>query len=427
MNSKTTVLTGLRIVDGTGSAPIENGVVVVEGRYVRDVGSTGSVEVPREVEVIDLNGYTALPGLIDAHLHLTGLRSGDFIRESLLTPHEVLVARVIRDLESLLMAGFTTVCDAGGAIALGLRHAVAEGTIKGPRIVAAGYALSQTFGHGDDHYLPLEYVDVRTSRLKPAFGALICDGVDECRKAARYALREGADFIKIMASGGVLSEKDRPEYTQFTLDEIKAIVEEAEHANRFVHAHAQGSKGIANALKGGVKVIAHGIYIDEEGIELAKERNAIIVPTFAIVDQIVRYGEELGTPKWGLEKARAVYEDHLRNVRDAFRAGVKLATGTDFAGGVKALRHGDNAVELAIFVERLGMTPLEAITCATRNAAEAAGLEGLTGTIERGKLADIIITRENPLADVKTLLNRDNIVAVVKEGRPLKDLIGLPI
>ncbi|MEM3948827.1 MAG: amidohydrolase family protein, partial [Zestosphaera sp.] len=156
-------------------------------------------------------------------------------------------------------------------------------------------------------------------------------------------------------------------------------------------------------------------------------RNAIIVPTFAIVDQIVRYGEELVTPKWGLEKARAVYEDHLRNVRDAFRAGVKLATGTDFAGGVKALRHGDNAVELAIFVERLGMTPLEAITCATRNAAEAAGLEGLTGTIERGTLADIIITRENPLADVKTLLNRDNIVAVVKEGRPLKDLIGLPI
>ncbi|MEM2005682.1 MAG: amidohydrolase family protein [Zestosphaera sp.] len=410
---------------GTGEAPLENGVVVIEGRYIKDVGTLGSVEVPGDAKVIDLKGFTALPGLIDAHLHLLGYRSLDMIKEPLLVPYAARVARVLQDLRSLVDAGFTTVVDAGSDVGLGVKYAITEGSAVGPRVVTAGYALSQTFGHGDEHYLPLEYVDVRTSRLRSF--SLICDGVDECRKAARYALREGADFIKIMASGGVLSEKDRPEYTQFTLDEIKAIVEEAEHANRFVHAHAQGSKGIANALKGGVKVIAHGIYIDEEGIELAKERNAIIVPTFAIVDQIVRYGEELGTPKWGLEKARAVYEDHLRNVRDAFRAGVKLATGTDFAGGVKALRHGDNAVELAIFVERLGMTPLEAITCATRNAAEAAGLEGLTGTIERGKLADIIITRENPLADVKTLLNRDNIVAVVKEGRPLKDLIGLPI
>ncbi|MEM2075459.1 MAG: amidohydrolase family protein [Zestosphaera sp.] len=410
---------------GTGEAPLENGVVVIEGRYIKDVGTLGSVEVPDDAKVIDLKGFTALPGLIDAHLHLLGYRSLDMIKEPLLVPYAARVARVLQDLRSLVDAGFTTVVDAGSDVGLGVKYAITEGSAVGPRVVTAGYALSQTFGHGDEHYLPLEYVDVRTSRLRSF--SLICDGVDECRKAARYALREGADFIKIMASGGVLSEKDRPEYTQFTLDEIKAIVEEAEHANRFVHAHAQGSKGIANALKGGVKVIAHGIYIDEEGIELAKERNAIIVPTFAIVDQIVRYGEELGTPKWGLEKARAVYEDHLRNVRDAFRAGVKLATGTDFAGGVKALRHGDNAVELAIFVERLGMTPLEAITCATRNAAEAAGLEGLTGTIERGKLADIIITRENPLADVKTLLNRDNIVAVVKEGRPLKDLIGLPI
>lgn len=418
-------LTGLRVVRGTGEAPLENGVVVIEGRYIKDVGTLGSVEVPDDAKVIDLKGFTALPGLIDAHLHLLGYRSLDMIKEPLLVPYAARVARVLQDLRSLVDAGFTTVVDAGSDVGLGVKYAITEGSAVGPRVVTAGYALSQTFGHGDEHYLPLEYVDVRTSRLRSF--SLICDGVDECRKAARYALREGADFIKIMASGGVLSEKDRPEYTQFTLDEIKAIVEEAEHANRFVHAHAQGSKGIANALKGGVKVIAHGIYIDEEGIELAKERNAIIVPTFAIVDQIVRYGEELGTPKWGLEKARAVYEDHLRNVRDAFRAGVKLATGTDFAGGVKALRHGDNAVELAIFVERLGMTPLEAITCATRNAAEAAGLEGLTGTIERGKLADIIITRENPLADVKTLLNRDNIVAVVKEGRPLKDLIGLPI
>ncbi|MEM0297200.1 MAG: amidohydrolase family protein, partial [Zestosphaera sp.] len=222
-------------------------------------------------------------------------------------------------------------------------------------------------------------------------------------------------------SGGVLSEKDRPEYTQFTLDEIKAIVEEAEHANRFVHAHAEGSKGIANALKGGVKVIAHADFIDEDGIELAKERNAIIVPTFAVDEHLVKYGEEVNIPKWGLEKIIELYELHRDNVKKAYRAGVKLATGTDFFGGVKAFRHGDNALELILFIEKLGMTVLEAVACATRNAAEAVGLKHLIGTIERGKIADIIILKRNPLDDVKALLDSNNVVAVLKEGLPLKD------
>ncbi|MEM3948703.1 MAG: amidohydrolase family protein [Zestosphaera sp.] len=412
-------LTGLRVVRGTGEAPLENGVVVIEGRYIKDVGTLGSVEVPGDAKVIDLKGFTALPGLIDAHLHLLGYRSLDMIKEPLLVPYAARVARVLQDLRSLVDAGFTTVVDAGSDVGLGVKYAITEGSAVGPRVVTAGYALSQTFGHGDEHYLPLEYVDVRTSRLRSF--SLICDGVDECRKAARYALREGADFIKIMASGGVLSEKDRPEYTQFTLDEIKAIVEEAEHANRFVHAHAEGSKGIANALKGGVKVIAHADFIDEDGIELAKERNAIMVPTFAVDEHLVKYGEEVNIPKWGLEKIIELYELHRDNVKKAYRAGVKLATGTDFFGGVKAFRHGDNALELILFIEKLGMTVLEAVACATRNAAEAVGLKHLIGTIERGKIADIIILKRNPLDDVKALLDSNNVVAVLKEGLPLKD------
>lgn len=418
-------LSGLRIVKGTGEPSIENGVIVIEGSLIRDVGSSGSVEVPPNADVVELRGYTALPGLIDAHMHLLGYRTLDMVKEPLLVPYATRVARVVQDLRSLIEAGFTTVVDAGSDIGVPIKHALTEGTIVGPRVVSAGHVISQTFGHGDTHYLPPEYVDVRTSKLGGF--SVLCDGVEECRKAARFVLREGADFIKICTTGGVLSERDRPEYVQFTLEEVRAIVEEAEHAGRWVHAHAQGSRGIVNALKAGVKVIAHGIFIDDEGIELAKERNAVVVPTFAIVDQILKYGEELGTPRWGLEKAREVYEAHIENIRRAYRAGVKLATGTDFVGGTKALKHGDNAVELEIFVEKLGMSPLEAITCATKNAAESAGLEKRVGTLEKGKLADIVIVRGDPLTDVKLLTNRENIVAVIKEGRAIKKAITLPL
>ncbi|MCD6279131.1 MAG: amidohydrolase family protein, partial [Desulfurococcales archaeon] len=266
------VLENVRIFDATGREPVGKGIIVIEGKYIRAVGSRGSVEVPDDAEVIDCGGKMALPGLIDAHLHITGMKTGDFVKEPLITPIGVFFARAVRDLQNLLDAGFTTVVDAGGVIALHIKQAVEEGTIPGPRVVAAGYVLSQTFGHGDTHYLPVEYVDARTAKKLTPMMSLICDGVDECRKAARYALREGADFIKIMATGGVMSEKDRPEYRQFTVDEIRAIVDEARAAGRFVHAHAQGKEGIMNAVGAGVKVIAHAIYIDEDSAELAKEK-----------------------------------------------------------------------------------------------------------------------------------------------------------
>lgn len=426
MSTRPLALRGARIIKGTGEPAIESGIIVIKDRYIKDVGTEGSVDIPHDAHIVDLKGYTVLPGLIDAHLHLFGVRTLDLVKEPLLVPFVTRIARVIQDLKSLIEAGFTTVVDAGsGPIGPGVKRAIAEGTIVGPRVVTAGYSLSQTFGHGDAHYLPIEYVDARTSKLMR--GSLICDGIDECRKAARYALREGADFIKIMATGGVLSERDRPEYIQFTLEEIKAIVEEAEHVGKFVHAHAQGSKGIVNALIGGVKVIAHAIYIDEEGIQLAKDKDAVVVPTFSIVEHILKYGEELGTPKWGLEKSREVYEAHISNIRKAYRAGVKIAAGTDFCGGIKALRHGDNALELLLLVEKIGMSPHEAIISASKNAAQAAGLEKVTGTLESGKLADLIVVKTNPLEDIKSLLDKENVAIVIKEGQVLKNLTGLSL
>lgn len=421
MGSKPLALVNARIIGA--DTVMERGVLVIRDGVIAAVGTRGSVEIPEDSEVIDVGGRTVMPGLIDAHLHLTGMRTGDLVKEPLITPFGVFVARAVRDLEALMSAGFTTVGDAGSLVALHLKYAVAEGTIVGPRIVAAGIPLSQTFGHGDVHYLPVEWVDYRTTRKLTPLATLICDGVDECRKAARYALREGADFIKIMASGGVLSEKDRPEYVQFTLEEIRAIVEEAEAAGRFVHAHAQGSRGILNAIRGGVRVIVHAIYMDDASIGEARERGVTVIPTFSIVERLLEVGSEAGIPEWGLKKAEEVRAVHLENVRRAYRAGVKIAAGTDFIGG--PFKHGENALELQLLVERLGMTPAEAIAAATRNAAEALGLSHKVGTLAPSKLADVIVVDGDPLSDVKVLRDPANIVMVIKEGKIVKDLLRI--
>jgi len=412
------VLTNCYVFDGLGN--LFKGSVVVEGSRIVDVGSEGSVEVPKDAEVIDLGGMYLLPGLIDAHLHLIGMRTGDFVKEPLLTPYETFVARVVKDLEELIYSGFTTVGDAGSLIAVKIKQAVNEGTVVGPRIVAAGPTLSPTFGHGDTHYLPIEYVDFRTTKKLTPLASLICDGVDECRKAARYALREDADFIKIMATGGVLSQKDRPEYRQFTLEEIKAIVDEARAAGRFVHAHAQGTEGIKNAILGGVKVVAHAIYIDEECSALAKDLDVVVVPTLSIVNKILTIGSKIGIPEWGLRKAEEANKAHISNIRKAYRLGVKIATGTDFCGG--PLRMGDNALEIKLLVESVGMEPKEALIAATRVAAEAVGLKDSVGTIEKGKIADLIAVSGNPLDNLDILMSKENIKLVVKEGRVVKKL-----
>jgi imidazolonepropionase-like amidohydrolase len=419
MGNKKIVLDNVRIFSSEKMSLIENGRILVEGGKISEVGTRGSVDVPSDALSLDGMGRVALPGLIDAHLHVTGMRTGDIVKEPLLTPMGVFFARCVKDLESLVMAGFTTIVDAGGIVSLHLRDAVNEGTIVGPRVFAAGFSLSPTFGHGDVHYMPVEYVDARTSKFMKPLKGLICDGEAECRKAARYSLREGADFIKVMATGGVLSQRDRPDYRQFTLEELKAIVDEARAAKRFVHAHAQGKEGIVNALNAGVKVIAHAIYMDEEAAELAKEKDAVVVPTLSIVHKILEVGPKAGIPEWGLKKSEEVYKDHFENARKAKRLGVKLATGTDFLGGF--FPHGENALELKLFVEKLGMSPAEAIKSATETAAEVAGMKGSAGRLERGMLADIILVKENPLLNIDSLLNVKNVELVMKGGEIVKN------
>ncbi|MGQ9680215.1 MAG: amidohydrolase family protein [Candidatus Bathyarchaeia archaeon] len=395
-----------RIIDGSGVQPLEDAAILVKGERIVKVDKKDEMEIPSEAEVIDVSNMTVMPGLIDAHVHFSGSRSHKF-EERILASEGLRLLRAAKDAETALKAGFTTMKCCGGKIALDLKKAIKEGTIRGPRIVAAGYALTQTFGHGDQHYFPWEY----EKKLNPT----ICDGKEDCIRAARFALREGADFIKVSTTGGVMSERDRPEYTQFTLEELQAIVEEARHVGTFCTAHAQGTEGVKNAIKAGFKTIDHGIYLDEEAVEMMKARNVILVPTFSIVKQIIDHGAEHGVVEWGLRKAREAYKSHIESIRKAYESGVKIAMGTDF-GSAPLFKMGTNAMELGLMVENCGMKPMDAIVSTTKIAAEACGLERETGTIEAGKYADLIAIDGDPLADVRILERTENIRLVMKGG-----------
>jgi imidazolonepropionase-like amidohydrolase len=246
---------------------------------------------------------------------------------------------------------------------------------------------------------------------------LLCDGVAECIKASRYALREGADFIKVYASGGVISMVDRPEHTQFTLKELKAIVEEARHAGKFVTAHCQGTEAMKNCIVAGVKTIDHACYPDEEVIEMAKKRKDVVfVATLSIAQRIVTEGEKAGYPPWAVMKAKEVAEITTKNIAKLHKAGLTIACGTDFLGS-PLLKMGTNAMELELLVEQCSFKPIDAIVAATRNGAKACGLESQIGTVEKGKLADIIMVDGDPLKDIKVLQNKNKIKMVMKEGK----------
>jgi imidazolonepropionase-like amidohydrolase len=407
-----TAIKGGRLIDGTGARPVENATVLIEGSRIAAVGR--EIEIPAAAKVIDAAGMTVMPGLIDAHLHFFGAKS-DKMEARLFRPKELSLIKSIGDARALLEAGFTTAKCCGGTNALYLKRAAAEGTLTGlPRIVAAGYFLSQTFGHGDIHYFPIDCVDARTSRH--GIDTLICDGVPECIKATRYALRQDADFIKVMATGGVLSPKDRPADVQFNLDEIRAIVDTAAQAGKFVTAHCQNSPGARNALLGGVKTLDHGNETSDEIIELAKERGAVFVSSLAISRVIVEHGESAGMAPWAVEKAKAQEELMIGSLQRIRRAGAALAAGTDYIGS-PLMPLGGNAIELEHLTRYCGFTPLEAIVAATRNGAMACFLGEQTGTVEAGKLADLIVVEGDPLADIAILQKAGQIKMVMLEGK----------
>ncbi len=406
-----------RLLNPADEEVVASGRVVIDSFRILDAGKVSEVEVPDSAEVVRVKG-TIMPGLIDAHVHFTGFRSGDYIKEGLLTPFGVFVARAIKDLKATLDAGYTTVCDAGSSVALHLRDAINEGTVEGPRILAAGYPLSQTFGHGDLHFLPPEMVDPRTSPLRFPFQSLLCDGEDEFREGARYVLREGADFIKIFVTGGVASQKDKPEYPQMTKREIAAVVDEARKAQRFVHAHAESSEGYINAVESGVRILAHGMDLNDDAINLSVDRNVVLIPTLTIADIILKFGSSANLPDWVIEKTEEVHEVHKETVKKAYRAGVTIAAGTDFFIGSKEIQlYGLNSLEIKLLHD-IGMSAMDVLKAATCNAAAAANVN--TGSLKTGKIADVIVVDGDPLSDPSILLDKNRIKIVIKDGKFVK-------
>ena len=398
-----------RLFDGTDDEPIADGRLLVTDGRVEALGTQEDLAVPDGADHRSYAG-TVVPGLVDAHLHLWGARSVDPFERVKLADTQA-AARATADLRDLLAAGFTTVRDVGSGTGLGLRNAVDEGAIPGPRVYTSGPAVSQTGGHGDSHFLPHQWV----REEDPRGVSTLADGPAECRKEARKRVREGADLVKIMTTGGVLSEKDHPRQSQFTDEEIQAFVQEAHRVDIPVASHAQGTPGVKNALRNGVDTIEHGIWLDDEAIDLFHETGATLVPTLAIMHRICEDGAEHGIPEYGLEKSYEAREAHFESARRAYEADVPVALGTDFLGP-ELVPHGENALEAELFVEEVGMTERDAIHAATGVAARTVPDDDV-GTLEPGNHADVVVLDGNPFADITAL--RD-VATVFKSGEEVE-------
>ena len=414
MSSPVTIIKGGILIDGTGSDPILKAAVVIDGDRIRSVGRANDIEIPDGAKIIDAVGKTIMPGLIDCHLHLLGLKSDNYLAETLIAPGGLKLLRAAKSAEALLEAGFTTVKDTGGTNALHIKKAIEEGSIRGPRVLASGYVLSQTFGHGDDYqFFPVEWADARTSANKTF--CLMCDGKEECMKAARFALREGADFIKICTSGGVMSQKDPPENVQFSEDEVRAIVEVARNAHTFVTSHCMSAEGMHLAIGSGVKTIDHACFPDEKAIEMGKKNGTVFVATLSVQRMINEGGIAAGYPEWAVTKCRRMWPDMVRNMKWLLDSGVTVAAGTDFLD-TPLTKMGTNAIEMELLVKHSGFKPIDAIASMTLNGAKACGMESKIGSLESGKLADLILVDGDPLKDIRVLQEIQRIRMVMKAG-----------
>jgi imidazolonepropionase-like amidohydrolase len=371
----------------TGQQPADQTIVVV-GDRVAAIGATASTPAQTGDREIDLRSMTVLPGLIDAHTHLTFANDFDpYVRLSTDAVREALNG--VRFAKITLEAGFTTVRNVGasGYSDVALRDYINAGYIPGPHMQVSGPPLSITGGHCDNNFLPAEY---------HATADGVADGIAAVQQRVRQNIKYGVDLIKVCATGGVLSKGDDPQASQYSLDELKALVADAHRLGRKVAAHAHGAQGILFATEAGVDSIEHGTYIDADDTAAMKQHGTWLVPTLYLIDWMRENGH---LPAMFQKKMMDVSAVVLQNQRKAVAAGVKVALGTDAA----VYPHGLNAHEVEVYVTKLGMTPLAALQAGTINAAELMGWSDRTGALEPGKWADVIAVDGDPLGDVRVL------------------------
>ena len=409
--AETIVLQNANIFDSKGGDPYGPGTVVVSEGRIQAVGLASQVSAPRDARVIDLGGKTVMPGLIDAHAHVGFVEQEFAVNTENRHPGAIYAYSVARHIKDTLIHGFTTIRDAFGCD-WSFKLAVERGMIEGPRMFVANAAISQTGGHADMRQRHDRSVPHRWHPLMPS-GA-IGDGVPEVRQAAREQLRTGADHLKIMAGGGAASPTDPLDATQFTVEELSAAVYEARAVKKPVMAHVYVPEGIKNCVEAGIRTIEHGNYLDEETAFMMRERGTFLVPTLTVYELVTRHGREQGVSETTLEKMNAAKGAAPQAVEIAMAAGVSIGSGSDVYGP------NGNRKALELELKAAIMGSVKSLISATQTNAELLEMGSEIGTLEPGKLADLIVVDGNPVDDIAVLQDESKIPMIMQSGRIVK-------
>lgn len=407
---KSFLITNGTIIDGTGSQPLENMDILIENNIIKSIGPKNSLIISENVDIINAEGTFILPGFVDAHVHL--MEMGFRMENNMYNPLSLFFYQALEYMKTTIESGVTTVRDAGLAD-IGVKMAAERNLFPAPRMQISVMPLSISGGHFD--YTLNSGFDMRLDY--PGLPKSTCDGIAEVRKRTRQVLSAGAEAIKVMVTGGVMSANDRPEFTQFTVDELKVIVEEAEFRGGVkVFAHAHGVEGIKNAVKAGIASIEHGTFIDKEACDMMVKKGVYLVPTFVVINRNKEKALEGDLPHYSIDGAIEIAEVHRENMKMAYESGVKMIMGTD--SGV--VEHGNNLKELSYLCD-IGMEPMESIQAGTLHAAESLGWQDKVGTLEKGKFADLVMVKKDPLVNISSLSDCDNILMVMKDGKIFKN------